>query len=241
MTNAATASSKVGGNTPDPSIVNEIEKEFRLHFADSLDNVKSDFHITSESSFSQAQIGKGIAYYMVATKNPLTFRMAGYKFPLELDGKQVGVITATNYTGTWKIEDISNHQDFGLKLASVTNNIEPNSNYMYIDDRRYGVQLIYVQDHNGERLIDLKTNRTLSKKQVSQAIEQYLKSYDIQRQKLGLPDDVLLVGAGGIDFSNTDNTDNIPAVSLTLSALGSIFLLLTVIFFVRWRKIRMKA
>lgn len=87
----------------------------------------------------------------------------------------------------------------------------------------------------------MKTNRTLSKKQVSQAIEQYLKTFDIHRKKIGLPNSVLLAGSGGIDFSNADNTDNIPVVSITLSALGAIFLLLAVIFFVKWRKTRMKA
>lgn len=209
-----------------------IEQEFIGGYADSLDAQKDNFHGKGKSSFHEATVGEGVPYYQLnVSGESLTPEWIGYKFPLYLDGTQVAVIEATQESGTWKIFNISNHNDFQSTLERLKAAEAGDSAARLIDDKRYEFNYLYTNDAGNERYIDLANDQDISPSEIMDVIIESSESSQMNRNSTGGA--ILVGGSHQISASAAGDTFFLPAV---LFGLSLAFAVPVVVYFIRRRR-----
>lgn len=176
--NSAAAQSEVknkGFEYADANVKQAVGSDFLLNYADTLDSI-GDFQASTSASYHSAILGEGIAFYHILTEDSNNMQFAGYKFPLYLNKQQIGVIDAVNDAGTWKVQNISNYNQFDQDLEAIKAKISGTAKLRIIEDKRYHLKSVYVSDSLGERFVDLKSGKVITKKEFDQSIDRVIAS-----------------------------------------------------------------
>lgn len=203
-----------------------IEADYKLRYADSLEKQKNEFGVNSNANFQEATIGEGIIYYKInLNKDTLSHEIVGYKFPLYLKGDQVAVIDTRLISGSWKIFDISNLNNFDSTIKKLESDFANYGELELIEDVRYKLNLLYFK--KTDHYINLKNNKPISSNAVKDIVSdlsdsKYLDSNTENTAKLV-----------GSDYDNNTSGHKtsiiIPIVLFGLSLLFAIPLLITII------------
>jgi len=199
--------------TADENIKAAIEADYHLRFADSLESQKEQF--TENSTLEDAQLGQGIAFNKISNDGSLV--LGGYQFPLNQSGKQIALIEATNESGKWEIYNISNVSELGENLAKAKTNSNGNAHFKLIDDKSHGIHAVLINDANGERVMDLKSNKTLTKQEFRDSINKIKSDKAKNRIKDGV---VQIGGTGSLSEASSTTTPSKTSLSLILLAVG---------------------
>ncbi|MGG3284102.1 hypothetical protein [Paenibacillus solani] len=220
---------------PDKKIKKYIENDFKQNYVESLNSLKSEYGVSEQDNFNDAQLSDGIAYYNLSDDNSNSFEFEGYIFSIEIQGEDVGTIYSNEDSGTWKIFRISNENNISDSVEKIESSIQQNDKVKLINDIRYQVNAIYIEGKQ-ERLIDIskqdsniifntKSDSSITKTEFFEKIEELKKNHEALPQT----DDqgYILTGASGVDFSSKSNSNEYSYIYLFLA--GAFFMLIAVI------------
>ncbi|MBO9600037.1 MAG: hypothetical protein J7559_19735, partial [Cohnella sp.] len=220
-----------GFETASNDIRAAIEAEYFFHYANGLDVQKQEFHANDQDSFHKAQLGDDVAFYIIdVTNGNPELILGGYVFPLLLAGKQVATVHTEHFEGKWRILNISNLTDLGDMIQFARSNIHGAGTIKLIDDRRYGVKSVYIQDTDGDRIIDLKSKKVSA---ISEFNQEIMKRFT-ERQETKDSGGFLKMGSA----STSTITSPVPhhRTAYIFSALGMLCLLPVIYFIVKCKK-----
>lgn len=199
--NAAYADS--GLETAGVDIKGAIERDYTDFYADTLEAQKDNFHGSDRASFHEATLGEGIAFYQVSVYgDSLSHELTGYKFPIYLEETQVALINATFESGTWKILNISNDDDFDNIIKQMESEYARNGKFELIDDKRYNLNYFYINNTINEEYINLTNNKSISPTEIIRVVNESADSFNNLNRNSN--DRAILVG-GGPNVSHSDN------------------------------------
>ncbi|PWV95183.1 hypothetical protein DFQ01_12918 [Paenibacillus cellulosilyticus] len=206
----------------DNSIKQSILTDYQQHYASSLDSAKSDFN-GSSGSFQNATLGNGIAYYQIADDHTDPFIFAGYIFPIELDGKELGTVYANNDSGEWKIFRVNNVKDYTQSVNKAKSNVNTGDKTKVIDDMRYGISALYINGGDGEHIVDLHKGSDFKKKPYSDFKNSIDKvRLDNQNMKSKTKDGAIQFGSGSVNVNNNDKSNH-TYIYLLIAAVAFLF------------------
>ncbi|ETT79744.1 MULTISPECIES: hypothetical protein [Paenibacillus] len=211
-----------------------IEQEYKEYYADSLEAQKDNFHGTGKTSFHEATLGEGIPYYQLNVHdNSISHEMAGYKFPLYLEEAQVGVIEATLESGAWTIYNISNHNDFDNTVKRLEAEYAGKGTVELIDDKRYELDYLYINNEVNETYIDLTNEQNISPSEVRDAVSESADALNSMNRNSN--EGAILVG-GGHHAASSDGGHNSLITAIVLFGLSLVFAVPLVISAVQRRR-----
>jgi hypothetical protein len=215
--NQTAFASGLNSNTPIASkeVKAMVESDF-AKYQKSLDNSKDNFGASNEETFSNAQLKDGIAYYMVSNNtdtNDNGFTFAGYIFPIQLNGKPVGIVSATENNGKWQVLDISNNLTFDQDLSDAKKLLKNTDRTKLVYDSFAGLKLLLVQSETGaSTVLPLKDNKALNlKKNNSVSMSDFQARFQKLKNKKGSTNQSQgdqLGGIGGVGVSSTTQSSS---------------------------------
>lgn len=227
----STAYANSGFEIAGEEIKNIIEKEYKLKYADSLNDQKKEFHVNNNANFHEATIGAGISYFQLDLhEDILSHKIVGYKFPLFFEGKQVAVVNTRLKSGSPKIFDVSNSNNSDREIKKLESEYANNDKLELIDDERFKLNLLYVKKGSSEQYINLSNNEKISSKDIKETISQLTDSN--AHPNIDNSDET--VGTG-VDTDSSSQKD-FSILPIILFGLSLLFAIPVLVMFIKKRK-----
>jgi len=142
-----------------------VESSF-MKFIPSLEADKKDFGLSGSESYSNANLGDGIPYY-VLSKDLLNngkldddaFTLDGYLFPIKVNGKTTGMATAQqDSSGQWAITDISSDSTYEGRILDAKKVFKDNIPTKLIYDRGFFIFAVAGKANSGYDIVSTEDN-----------------------------------------------------------------------------------
>jgi hypothetical protein len=207
-----------------------IEADF-LNYQGSLEHAKDQFGVSENDSFAKARLGEEIPYYTVAkdssTATDNGFALSGYLFPIELHGKQVGLVVAREANGKWSVLNISNEATLVQDIQSAKKLLPDPQDAKVVHDPSFTLYTLVsgksIAPFQDQQDLKLKKNSVVPLAEFQANLEA-LKKAKLAAGKSQL---VQLGGAGSADAESSKGTNkNYLLIGGGALVLGTIVLVL---------------
>lgn len=205
-----------------------IEADF-LNYQKSLDKTKDKFGVSDDESFTNAHLGDGIPYLVVsdsseANENGFTFD--GYIFPIQVNGKPVGIVFSKETNGKWSIVNIKNNMTFEQDLLNARKLLKDTDDAKLVYDPAFGLYALVIHHATGEKsILSMKDNEALKlKKNNLIPIADFQASLHELKKARGLESKGQVIQAGGVSIvdSNSQESTRYLLIGGVVVALGTI-------------------